>query len=82
MYYVYLIKNEKGNIYIGYTKDVDSRVGQHNRGENISTKGYKWELIYYEAYRSEEDARRIERKLKQRGQAVRHLKERVRDSIE
>ena len=77
MYYVYVILNEKGDNYIGYSKDVDNRLEQHNRGENISTRGHVWRLVYYEAFLSEEDARNRERKLKQRGQSKRYLFERI-----
>ena len=74
MYYVYLIKNKiTKETYIGYTNDLRRRFKEH------ATKNP--ELIYYEAYKSEKDARNRERKLKQRGQAVRRLKERLEDSL-
>lgn len=38
-------------------------------------------LVYYEAYQSKKDANLRERKLKQRGQAIRRLKERIFHSI-
>ena len=75
MFYVYLLKNkDTGNSYIGYTNDLKRRVKEH-RSKNP-------EIIYYEAYKSEEDARKRERMLKQRGQAVRRLKERLINSLE
>lgn len=74
MFYVYLLKNkDTGNSYIGYTNDLKRRVKEH-RSKNP-------EIIYYEAYKSEEDARKRERMLKQRGQAVRRLKERLINSL-
>ena len=74
MYYVYLIKNQAANyIYIGYTNDLRRRLREH--------KAKKPELIYYEAYKFEQDARRRERMLKQRGQAVRRLRERLSDGV-
>lgn len=70
MHYVYLIKNQtKGETYIGYSGDLEKRLKEH--------KDKRPELIYYEAYRSEKDARKREMKLKQRGQTVRRLKERL-----
>ena len=70
MYYVYIIKNSKtSKIYIGSTNNLKRRIKEHSNK--------KPELIYYEAYKSEMDARERERKLKQRGQAVRRLKERL-----
>ena len=77
MYYVYLLKSEQGNKYIGYTSDLKRRCEEHNKGLNQSTKGQKWSLIYYEAFREESDARRRERGLKQSGQARRWLYDRV-----
>ena len=81
MYYVYVIKNTEGNIYTGYTNDLDRRLESHNKGLNKSTKGHQWEYIYYEAYRAEKDARRREINLKKSGQARRWLKERLQESI-
>jgi len=37
--------------------------------------------ITYEAYKSEDDARRRERMLEERGQSVRRLKERIKVSL-
>lgn len=73
MYYVYLIKNKRDEqSYIGYTNNLKRRLKEH--------KDKKPELVYYEAYKSEKDARNREMKLKQRGQAVRRLKERLKES--
>ena len=74
MYYVYLIKNlTTNNTYIGYTSDLKRRIKEHKH-KNI-------EIIYYEAYKNEKDAREREKKLKQRGQTVRRLKERLKHSL-
>jgi len=74
MYYVYLIKNSKiAGTYIGYTNDLKRRIKEH--------KCKSSELIYYEAYRSKKDAIERERRLKQRGQTVRRLKERLKNSF-
>ena len=82
MYYVYCIVTAKGDLYVGYTKDLNRRIAEHNSGMSKSTKGKQWKLAYYEAYLAEEDARRRERKLKQRGQAKRFLKDRMRESMQ
>jgi putative endonuclease len=82
MHYVYVLKNERGEIYIGETSNLDARLKAHNDGRNRSTKGHRWEVVYYEAYRSPEDARKRERKLKAHGQAKRWLKERIARSLE
>ena len=70
MYYVYLIRNKKTkNIYVGYTANLKRRIYEH--------KDKNPELIYYEAYKNEKDARTREMKLKQYGQTIRRLKERL-----
>ena len=74
MYYVYIVKNLiTGKTYIGYTKDLKRRLKEH--------KYRNPELVYYEAYKSWQDARERERKLKQRGQTIRRLKERIKHSL-
>ena len=74
MYYVYVIRNRRENAtYIGYTNNIERRLKEHREKDP--------ELIYYEAYKNEQDARERERKLKQRGQAVRYLKQRVKRSL-
>lgn len=74
MYYVYLIRNQKTRkTYIGSTNDLKRRLREH--------QDKRPELIYYEAYKNEKDARIREGKLKQRGQTVRRLKERLKYSF-
>ncbi|EGD50304.1 Excinuclease ABC C subunit domain protein [Thermoanaerobacter ethanolicus JW 200] len=51
MYYVYVLTNEKGKIYIGYTSNIKERYLAHQRKEVKSTREGKWRLVYYEAYR-------------------------------
>ena len=72
MYFVYVIKNfSNGEIYAGYTKNLDRRIKEHKE------KFPKDEFIYYEAYLYEEDAREREQKLKYYGSAWRALKKRI-----
>jgi putative endonuclease len=74
VYYVYILKNQtKSKIYIGYTDDLKRRIKEHKH-KNL-------ELVYYEVYKSEKDARLREMKLKQHGQTKRRLKERLRHSL-
>jgi len=74
MYYVYLLRDIiSKKTYIGYTKDLKRRLLEHKRK--------KPELVYYEAYKNKDDARRREQKLKQRGQTARRLKERLKGSL-
>ena len=74
-YYVYILQSMKNdNLYVGYTSDLRKRLLEHNRGLNFSTKPYRpLQLIHYEAYRNEQDARRREKYLKT-GQGSRLLK--------
>lgn len=83
MFYVYLIKSKKdSNFYIGSTNDLKRRVEEHNNGLVFSTKSRKpFELVYYEAYKSEKDARHREKNLKLKSRAFAQLKKRVTESI-
>lgn len=76
MYYVYCIQNFRGeDFYYGYTDNLIRRMKEHKREDK------NCELIYYEAYRAEIDARRREKKLKQYGQSRTHLKNRITNSV-
>jgi putative endonuclease len=64
-YYVYILRNESGRLYIGYSEDVERRVADHNAGKVFATKPYiPYKLIFYEAYTSMVDAKRREMYLK------------------
>jgi len=79
MFCVYLLKSSKGNdLYVGFTNDLKRRVKEHNNGLVSSTKSRKpFELIYFEAYKSEKDARLREKNLKLRSRAFAQLKKRI-----
>jgi putative endonuclease len=61
-YYVYVLKSVKQDfIYVGFTHNLKNRLKEHNNLENLSTKHYApFELIFYEAYPNEKDAKRRE----------------------
>lgn len=61
-HYVYILKSvNKDFIYTGFTSNLKKRFQEHNRKEELSTKHYApLDLIHYEAYRSEKDAKRRE----------------------
>ena len=65
-HYVYLSQSLKNNsLYIGYTTDLKRRLKEHNQGMTFSTKSYiPWQLIHYESYKNEHDAKRREKYLK------------------
>jgi|APCry1669189070_1035195.scaffolds.fasta_scaffold48301_1 putative endonuclease len=77
MYYVYVLKNERGAYYIGWSSDLRSRLRAHNDGQNASTQGHSWQLLYYEAYGSDVAARERERILKHDGRSRRALMDRI-----
>jgi len=83
MYYVYILKSKKDNkLYTGSTNDLRRRFKEHNTGKVKSTK-YRvpFELIYYEAYKAEKDARDREHNLKLRANALSQLKRRIKISL-
>jgi putative endonuclease len=83
MFYVYIIRSNKdGNLYFGSTNNLKRRLKEHNNGLVFSTKSRKpFDLIYYEAYRSEKDARKRESNLKLRSRAFSQLKKRINGSL-
>jgi putative endonuclease len=83
MFYVYVLKSSKDEeLYIGSTNDLKRRLKEHQNGESFSTKLRRpFELIYYEAYKIEKDARLREQALKLRGNARRFLKDRIKESL-
>ena len=82
MYYTYVLYSLKDrNFYIGFTNDVSKRFKDHNYGKNISTKLRRpFQLIYYEAHLSKQDAMRRERYFKT-GKGKVTLKQILRDAI-
>ncbi len=65
-YYVYVLRSLSSDfIYIGFTDNLKRRFEEHNNKQNLSTKHYvPFEIIHYEAYRNEKDAKRREEYLK------------------
>ena len=61
-FYVYVLRSiDKDFIYVGVTANLKKRFSEHNNKEELSTKHYApFELIFYEAYRNEKDAKRRE----------------------
>ena len=84
MFYVYVLKSLKDSeLYIGSTNNLKRRFAEHQNGESFSTQfRHPFELVYYEAYKNEKDARLREQALKLRGNARRFLKERIERSLE
>ena len=67
---------------MGYTNNLRKRIAEHNTNKNKSTKNKgKWILIYSEMYKSKEDAKAREYRLKYYGQALNELKKRITKSL-
>ena len=63
MYHVYILRSASdGTHYYGSTKDIASRLREHNAGKVRSTKGHRpYTLIYSEEYPSRAEACQRER---------------------
>ncbi len=62
MHYVYILWSQKQRkFYIGYTADLQRRLSEHERGKGHTTQRLDSpDLIFYEAFGNENDARRRE----------------------
>ena len=67
-YFVYILKcvsSVKKRTYVGYTKDLKSRLKKHNSNKGAKyTKGNKWIIIYKKKFLSQSKAMSYEYKLK------------------
>jgi len=75
MYFIYILRSlATGRSYVGFTKDLIQRLGQHNHGITKSMKNRgPWELVHQQSYRTRGEAVRRERFLKS-GQGREELK--------
>jgi putative endonuclease len=65
MYYVYILENEEGNHYIGYTADLPQRIKDHNSSKSRWTKKKGlWHLVYKEEFQTKQEAFLRERQIK------------------
>ncbi len=79
-YFVYVLRNSEGRLYIGFTTDLDRRLHQHQEGTGgwTHTRG-PWELVHHETFTNRSEAMRRERNLK-RGRTNQELRIRLSDS--
>ncbi len=84
MYYLYILKSQHDDrLYFGSTNDLRRRLLEHNSGKVQSTMSRRpFELRYYEAYTSENDARKRESSLKKDGRALAQLRSRIKESLQ
>jgi len=80
----YVLRSRKDKeLYIGSTNNLKKRLEEHNSGKVPATKPrMPFQLLYYESYLAEQDARERESKLKLRGQARAHLLKRLKYTLE
>jgi len=66
MFYCYILLSSKSHIfYYGSTNDLQLRLKLHNEGKVPSTKPHlPWDLVWYGAFTTENEARDFERYLK------------------
>ncbi|MBI4065816.1 GIY-YIG nuclease family protein [Candidatus Kaiserbacteria bacterium] len=83
MYYVYILLSQKdGKLYTGYTSDLRRRLAEHKNGINTSTRSrLPLDLLYYEAYTSQADAKAREFRLKNSAGARTALKRRLHEGL-
>ncbi len=83
-YCVYVLQSKKDkSTYIGYTNDLKRRFQEHNKGLCRSTKDrIPFEVIAYEAYSAESDARIREKRLKQYKNSYKELMKRINNCLE
>jgi len=76
-YFVYVLRNPEGRLYIGFTIDLNKRLHQHQEDKGGWTCGRgPWELVHYETFTDRSEAMRRERKLK-RGRTNQELRIRL-----
>jgi len=82
--WVYVLKKKNNNeLYIGSTNNLKRRLEEHRKGRIFSTKNFSgFNLVHYEAYVSERNARIREKRLKYFGKAYQELKKRIKGGLE
>ena len=80
MFYVYILRSlADDGLYIGYSADLSKWLAEHNHRTSPATKHRgAWQLIYYEAYIDQQDARGWDRYLKS-GAGRRFLRQQLRN---
>ena len=81
MTFLYVVKSEEEEYYIGCTEDLEKRLSEHNSGRSKYTSGKQWRLVYYEAYLSKKFAYERERALKHNRRMNMFLLDRVKKSL-
>ena len=65
MYYVYILKLENGQRYVGYTKNLNERMNKHkNHSVPTTSRIRPKELLFYAAFKDKKKALDFEKYLK------------------
>ncbi|MCR4328095.1 MAG: GIY-YIG nuclease family protein [Patescibacteria group bacterium] len=83
MYWVYVLENQNDKgWYIGYTINLEKRLREHQSGYGSRTTSARnnWEMIYYEGYKNQLDAKGRERFLKS-GSGRKFLKKQLKNYL-
>ncbi|HAI74176.1 MAG TPA: endonuclease [Candidatus Moranbacteria bacterium] len=65
MFFVYIIENNNGKLYIGQTYNLEKRILGHNElGKGYTSKFRPWKLVYSEKFDSRKEAMEREKYLK------------------
>ena len=82
MHSVYVLLSKKdGQLYIGYSRDIKSRLAEHNGGQVVATKYRRpFALIYCEMFASQKDAMQREMYLKS-GWGRKYLEKTIPDAL-
>ena len=65
MFYVYVLINKDGKVYISQTSDINRRIEEHNFTGNGYTSKYRpWKLVCKKEFLKRKDAMKEERRLK------------------
>ena len=76
-FFVYVLRNPDGRLYVGFTEDLDERVERHQEDEAGWTRGRgPWDLVHHEVFADRSEALRRERSLK-RGRTNQALRRRL-----
>ena len=84
MFFVCLLRSKLNkSFYIGFAENLRERLEKHNQGLVRSTKNIRpMELIYFESYKSKQDALIREKRLKHFAKGFASLKGRLKNSLE
>lgn len=64
-HFVYILQNQNGNQYVGHSHNLETRLQQHNHGDvPATTDGKPWQIAWFCAFRSNNEAIKFERYLK------------------